>query len=192
MFFARLILFWGSLLSVVHYQCSLKTASVLHPSIREASVLRSQYSSAALYLERLVARKKIAVDGLLRRHQDPSDPLVMRMTYMATEARYNVSRCLKRAATKEGYHTVSVLVDMKRTSPTRPDQRAIVEFASASKYAELLTLCGVDAFLINTDEQEYGGRFSDLKESSSALKALHPKLPPACIVKDIFLHPIQV
>ena len=49
----------------------------------------SKYSSnyAPVYLERMVERKKIEVQSLLRRHQAPDDPLVMRMSYMASECR---------------------------------------------------------------------------------------------------------
>ena len=49
----------------------------------------SGYSSnyAPVYLERMVERKKIEVQSLLRRHQAPDDPLVMRMSYMASECR---------------------------------------------------------------------------------------------------------
>ena len=49
----------------------------------------SKYSSnyAPVYLERMVERKKIEVQSLLRRHQAADDPLVMRMSYMASECR---------------------------------------------------------------------------------------------------------
>lgn len=146
-----------------------------------------------VYLDRMVQRKKIVVDNMLRRHQDPSDPLVMRMTYVATECKYNVTRSLKKTAFgKQNLHTMSVLVDMKRTSPTIPDKRNVVEFSSAKQFAELLVLSNVDAFMINLDESEYGGKFSDLKECVNRMKELKPDSPPACIAKDIFIHPIQV
>lgn len=114
-------------------------------------------SSRATYLQKMVQRKKIEVDTLLRKHQEADDPLVMRMTYMASECRYNVSTAIRRpGAGKEGFHTMSVLVDMKRYSPTVPSKRNIVEFESAGKFAKLLALTGVDAFLVNTDMDEYG------------------------------------
>ena len=92
-----------------------------------------------LYLGRMVERKKIVVDNMLRRHQDPSDPLVMRMTYMATECKYNVTRSLKKPGFgKENLHAMSVVVDLKRYSPTVPDKRQIVEYSSAKQFAELL------------------------------------------------------
>ena len=49
----------------------------------------SKYSSnyAPVYLERMVERKKIEFQSLLRRHQAADDPLVMRMSYMASECR---------------------------------------------------------------------------------------------------------
>ena len=157
--------------------------------------LQTQYafSHNQMYLDKMVQKKKIVVDNMLRRHQDPSDPLVMRMTYMATECKYNVTRALKRPGFgKENLHTMSVLVDLKRFSPTIPDKRQVVEFSSAKQFAELLALTNTDAFLINLDEQEYGGRFSDLKDCVNKMKVLKPENPPPCIAKDIFIHPIQV
>ena len=59
-------------------------------ALRIQARAHSLYGSFAYgsYLERMVERKKIEVDSLLRRHQDPNDPLVMRMSYMASENKY--------------------------------------------------------------------------------------------------------
>eukprot|EP01036_Dinobryon_divergens_P031432 gene31432-40828_t len=141
----------------------------------------------------MVERKKVDVNSLLKRHQDPDDPLFMRMTYMASENRYNLTKSLKRpAADKENLHTMSVLIDMKRRSPTIPERREIVDFSSAATFCELLTKVNADAFLINTDEMEYGGKLSDLKESALAAKIARPQSPPSCIQKDIIIHPVQI
>lgn len=165
-------------------------------SIRSRTALQSSRSNigpAAAYLQRMVDRKKIEVDALLKRHQSPDDPLVMRMSYVASECKYSVTKALKREPDgKEGLHTMSVMVDLKRRSPTIPESRNIVEFTSASKFADLLALSGVDSFLINTDQQEYGGAFSELKECVKSVKAVKPKNPPSMIMKDIIIHPVQV
>ena len=165
-------------------------------SIRSSTALQSSRSNigpAAAYLQRMVDRKKIEVDALLKRHQEPDDPLVMRMSYVASECKYSVTKALKREPDgKESLHTMSVMVDLKRRSPTIPEARNIVEFTSASKFADLLALSGVDSFLINTDQQEYGGAFSELKECVKSVKAVKPKNPPCMIMKDIIIHPVQV
>ena len=91
-------------------------------------------------------------------------------------------------------HTMSITIDLKRRSPTVPERKDIVEFSSAGQFVELLTKAKTDAFLINTDEMEYGGKMTDLKESAQAVRRAY-KLggdPPACIQKDIILHPVQV
>lgn len=93
---------------------------------------------------------------------------------------------------KENLHTMSVLIDMKRRSPTVVHRREIVDFSSAGTFCELLTKVNADAFLINTDELEYGGKWSDLKESVQGAKRAKPHNPPSCILKDIIIHPIQV
>lgn len=135
-------------------------------------------------------RKKVEVDNLLRKHQEPDDPLVMRMTYMASQCQFNITNALKREAFgKDNLHTMSIIVDMKRRSPTVPRQRNIVEYSNAPKFAELLTLSGVDGLLINTEELEYGGKYEELKASVKASKAVRPNNPLACIHKDIIIHP---
>lgn len=140
-----------------------------------------------------VDRKKMEVDSLLRKHQSPDDPLVMRMSYMASKCQFNLTNAIKREASgPEKLHTMSVIVDMKRRSPTIPSQRNIVEFTNAPKFAELLTLAGSDAFLINTEEMEYGGKPEELRACVKALQYLRPTKPPACVLKDIIIHPVQI
>lgn len=147
----------------------------------------------SMYLERLVQSKKIEVERLLRQHQSPDDNLVMRMSYLASESKFNLTKSLKLTGDKDDLHMMSVLVDMKRRSPTIPSQRNVVEFTSAAKFAELLALANVDAFLVNTDEMEYGGRASDLGDTSRVMRSLKGrKHPPAVIHKDIIIHPIQI
>jgi len=158
------------------------------------------YNNNPLYLERMVERKKVEVDSLLRRHQEPDDPLVMRMSYMASECLFNVTKSLKKDGHgKEGLHTMSVMVDVKRRSPTVIERRNVVEYSTAGKFCELLTRAKTDAFMINTDEMEYGGSFPDLKESVQAVrevaystKSISSNPPPAIIQKDIIIHPVQI
>jgi indole-3-glycerol phosphate synthase len=174
----------------------LSLTQLTESSFRSCTSLKSSRSNngpSAVYLERMVERKKIEVDALLKRHQSEDDPLVMRMSYMASECKYSVTKALKREPDgKEGLHTMSVMVDLKRKSPTIPEARNVVEYPSASKFADLLALSGVDSFLINTDQQEYGGNFSELKECVKSTKLIKPKNPPAIIHKDIIIHPVQV
>ncbi len=145
------------------------------------------------YLERMVARKRVEVDEMLRRHQDHDDPLMMRMAYMATTGSYNLTRCIKREYYgKDELIQMSVMVDMKRRSPTIPHQIDVVDYPSASEFCKLLAAIHVDAFMINTDETEYGGSLEDLKSCSKAMKAFNPQKAPACIQKDLIIHPIQV
>ena len=145
------------------------------------------------YLGRLVQKKKAEVDTLLRQHQELDDPLVMRMSYMASENTYNVTNSLKRPGNgPENLHTMSVLCDLKRKSPTVSEARNIVEFASAAKFADVLTLAEIDGFLVNTEELEYGGHPRDLKECVKATRLARPASPPACIAKDLIIHPVQV
>jgi len=105
---------------------------------------------------------------------------------------------------------MSIIVDMKRKSPTIIERRNIVEYSSASRFSELLTRAGMDAFLVNTDDIEYGGCYTDLKDTIQSVKSTKMSMYsggssgrasssssssiviPACIQKDIIIHPIQV
>jgi hypothetical protein len=159
--------------------------------------VKGDTGAGGYYLERMVERKKIEVDALLRRHQDKDDPLVMRMSYVSSECKFNVTRALKLPADgNEALHTMSVMVDMKRMSPTVPHKRNIVDFENAGKFAELLALSSVDALMVNTNEIEYGGQLGDLKECSKATRLVASKMsrisPVPCIAKDLIIHPVQV
>lgn len=105
---------------------------------------------------------------------------------------FSVANALRRKVGKDGLHTMSVMVDVKRRSPTNPDHRNIVDFSTASKFTELLTLAGSDAFLINTEEVEYGGNFNDLKQSVQSTRSVRPANPPPCVQKDLIIHPVQI
>ena len=147
----------------------------------------------AEYLDRLIANKKFEVNAMLRRHQQRDDDLVMRMSYISTKCNYNVTHALKRMLSDtETYDgSMSVVVDMKRKSPTIPDHKQILEYDDAAHYACMLARSKVDAILVCTDELEYGGKLADLKSSSRALRDQFDK-PPACIAKDVIIHPVQV
>ncbi len=118
--------------------------------------------------------------------------------------RFNLTRSLMRhnfAEPGDDARLMSLIVDMKRESPTVPTHRNIVEFSSVGQFGQLLASVNVDALLVNTEEHEYRGSLSDLKECTTALKqqvaeaATAAKVaapPPSCILKDIILHPIQI
>ena len=166
------------------------------PSTTSSSLtvaMAGRKNAYASYLEKLVERKKVEVEQLLRQHQEKDDPIVMRMSYMNSESKFNVTNCIRRESFgKDALHTMSIVVDMKRRSPTIPERRNIVEYANAAKFADLLTLAGVDAFLMNTDEVEYGGKFSELKEVARSTKLVKPNTAPAIIQKDVIIHPVQI
>lgn len=143
------------------------------------------------YLEKLVKMKQVEVENLLRRHTN--DSVFVRMHYFSMDHHNNVSVSLRKDAYgQEKLHKMSIMIDMKRNSPTVPHQRNIVEFPNAAKYATLLTQLGADAIMVNTEETLYGGKLSELEPCSQAIRRTRPNNPPACIAKDIFIHPIQI
>eukprot|EP01031_Cornospumella_fuschlensis_P025019 gene25019-30221_t len=145
------------------------------------------------YLHRMVERKKLEVDNLLKRRYHENDPLYLRMHYMASEHSYNATRAIRRPAFGPSKsHTMSVVVDMKRASPTLPSHRQVVDFADAGHFASLLAQVGVDAVMVSMDDLEYGGSVKDLQDVSRAMRKVNSANPAPCIAKDMIIHPIQI
>ena len=83
MLLINIIIFWLLLSIVTHSFRSIKKISFQHQHILYS--YNNDYNVA--YLERMVERKKIEVESLLRRHQSTDDPIVMRMSYIASECK---------------------------------------------------------------------------------------------------------
>ena len=71
---------------------AFQKSSIKCSSTCTSVVLSMNANPSPAYLERMVERKKVQVDRLLRQHQEPDDPLVMRMSYMASECKYNITK----------------------------------------------------------------------------------------------------
>lgn len=87
---------WEAMMRVALLLCSLVTfAFSFHNHVGTPPSLAASFSKleanskieGGTYLGYMVERKKIEVENLLRRHQEPDDPLVMRMSYMASECK---------------------------------------------------------------------------------------------------------
>lgn len=156
------------------------------------SNIKLQQLKQSRYLEDMVSRKVVEVENLLRRHSAEDDPLMMRLSYQSTSSFYNVTRSIRKPGGPKDDHMMSIIVDVKKKSPTIPSQRNVVDFSCAADYCCLLSNVGVDALLINTDDVDYGGSWDDLQLTSRALEKLNRATTPACIAKDVFIHPIQV
>lgn len=156
------------------------------------SKIKLQQSKQNRYLEDMVSRKAVEVENLLRRHSAPDDPLMMKLSYTSTAMFSNATNCIRKPGGPKDDHMMSVIVDVKKKSPTIPSQRNVVDFSSAADYCCLLSNVGVDAFFVNTDDVDYGGSWDDLRSTSRALEKIKPDCTPACIAKDVFIHPIQV
>ncbi len=149
-------------------------------------------ASASSYLESVIDRKRVEVDNLLRRHDRDDDPVKLRLNYAATVNTFNLTNSVRKSGFgPNNLHRMSIIVDVKRRSPTVPSQQDIVFFEDAAQYVELLTKVNVDAFFISTDS-DYGGNFDELKSCSKRVREVKPDLPPAIIHKDFIFHPIQV
>lgn len=143
------------------------------------------------YLERMVRMKQVEVEHLLKRHTN--DSVFMRMNFLSMDPHHNVSVSLRKDGFgKENLHKMSIMVDMKRTSPTTPSKRDIIDYPDAADFAKLLCRLGFDALMVNADETYYGGNLEEFERCSKAIRQTFPDNPPACIYKDIIIHPIQV
>ncbi len=176
--------------AVLHHYQSSSLASTTDTN-------RFQESYYQEYWRRVIQRKEYEVEQLLKRHQDPSDPLQMKLSYMSSESYNNITESLRRPdITSNRLHSMSVVVDVKKRSPTIPSSQNIVDFEDIGHYCSLLAQINVDGFFINLDEIDYGGSVQDLRTVSKAMKLLQKEKGlskiPICIAKDWFIHPIQV
>ena len=80
--------FWTIQCMIVEWSILKSCTKIFLLTLQKTSLQQYRGDSAAVYLERMVERKKVDVNSLLKRHQDPDDPLFMRMTYMASENRF--------------------------------------------------------------------------------------------------------
>lgn len=179
----------------IHYPIqTTKNIKPQHDFLKPKTINTKLFAlDAGYYLGKMIERKKVQVENLIRRHSAADDPLFLRMSYMNNENQFNITKSIKKLNFGlEEDQTMTLIVDMKRKSPTIPQYKDIVDFPSASKFGEMLVKVGVDALFVNIDEIDYGGNLKDLKETSKQLRQLYPQQPPACIAKDIIIHPIQV
>ncbi|RYG67845.1 hypothetical protein EON64_06525, partial [archaeon] len=62
---------------------------------------------------------------------------------------YNATRAIRRPPVGlSKSHTMSITVDMKRTSPTLPSHRQVVDYADAGHFGGLLGQVGVDVVMV--------------------------------------------
>lgn len=143
----------------------------------------------------MLSRKKAEVDILYKRHTDSDDPVRRRLDFVASECCMNLTRSLMRGLSgpeRDNVNHLSVIIDMKRRSPTVPHCKSILDFHNAKDFAKSLYLSGVDCIFSNVDSLEYGGDWTDLEGCVQASRQYTTRIPPPVVVKDAIIDPIQV
>ncbi|GIX64247.1 anthranilate synthase component II [Babesia caballi] len=141
----------------------------------------------------MIMDKYAQVDRLLDEHKNPSDRLQLRLNFVECTANHKLGEMLKRHST-DGEHALSVIADMKRRTPThntRSDNE-ILSYVDAAEVAKNMANVGFDVIFVNTDETVYGGHVSELHSCFLELRKMGRRVRPAIVMKDIFLHPIQI
>lgn len=113
---------------------------------------------------------------------------------VSSEGGYRVARALKRSV-GQAVHTVSVIAEMKRRTPTGgeagPSEVACI--ADAGLVACQLADCGADVLMVSTDGPCYGGSLEDLRMAKAALDQTRGEGErPPLVAKDLFVHPLQI
>uniref|UniRef100_A0A7S1TYS9 indole-3-glycerol-phosphate synthase n=1 Tax=Phaeomonas parva TaxID=124430 RepID=A0A7S1TYS9_9STRA len=168
----------------------LPSAGLSNPcSPRGATSLHMARGDAGARLLEQVQRKRYEVQQLYREHDDATDPIRLRMGYMSQNFTLQATSRIRRQGDEL---RLSVCYDLKRFSPTGVRPAQVVGFADAGQMAATLADAGVDAILVNTDFNSYGGDVADLKAAVAATKDLPEERRPAIVMKDIIIDPIQV
>ena len=165
------------------------------------SSFSSSPSSKEYNIYEIVKRKEDEVEALANLHSLPSDPLRLRLEYLAVDTtdlafarRKRFCKALRRRASEPpplppslytastpnrqhsfNPHKLSVGVDIKRQSPTAPNSRQgcndLVEIDSIPLVSQALASLGADFLFINVDSL-YGGTQSDLSSTTRHLRYL--------------------
>ncbi|GFE54784.1 anthranilate synthase component II [Babesia ovis] len=141
----------------------------------------------------MIMDKYAYVDRLLEKHSDPADPLQLRLNFIECTSNHKLNEMLKKHSTSQG-HALSIIADMKRRTPTHHPKcdNTILSYIHAPEVAKNMAQVGFDVIFVNTDETVYGGHISELHECFLELRKLGRRTRPAIVMKDIFLHPIQI
>jgi indole-3-glycerol phosphate synthase len=126
-------------------------------------------------LTEIMAHKRVEIADRLREVADSE------LEALANSARPSLYESLA------GHHTVSVISEIKRKSPSAGN---IKTGASALNQAGHYLGAGTDAISVLTDEKYFSGTIDDLKEVTAFVEREKAGIP--CLRKDFFIHPVQV
>ncbi|ORM40827.1 Indole-3-glycerol phosphate synthase [Babesia sp. Xinjiang] len=142
---------------------------------------------------KMIMDKYAQVDRLLEEHKDPNDSLQLRLNFVECTANHKLGEMLRRNSNSNG-HALSVIADLKRRTPTHHPNSdgTVLTYIDAPEVAKNMASIGFDVIFVNTDETVYGGHISELHECFLELRKLGRRTRPAIVMKDIFLHPIQI
>ncbi len=106
-----------------------------------------------------------------------------------------------------GSYRLSVIVDMKRRSPTTPTVMHfkvytsfkylnkqfpnVLSFDDAGDMADIFDEAGADCLFINTDS-DYGGSIQEIKRIQTKLTSSNRGRDLCLVRKDFIIHPVQV
>ena len=112
---------------------------------------------------------------------------------VSPEGGYRVGRALKRSVGQVA-HTVSVVADIKRRTPTGSETPSeVAAISDVGLVACQLADCGADVLMVATDGPCYGGSLEDLRMARMALDQTGGGAErPPLVAKDLFVHPLQV
>ncbi|AFZ79131.1 hypothetical protein BEWA_019770 [Theileria equi strain WA] len=158
----------------------------------ESSDSRITYIAEERYYK-MITEKHSYVDKLINEHSKFDDKLQLRLNFLQCTQNHKLSEMLRRNS-DESSHKLSVIADMKRRTPTHNPKcdDKVLSYIDAGEVALNMASAGFDVIFVNTDEIVYGGHVQDLHKSFLELRKLGRRKRPAIVMKDIFLHPIQI
>ena len=149
----------------------------------------------------LLQRKQQEIRMLEKAHQEPTDPVQVRLGHVSSTSNLALSRALRLFTLGEHRRRISLVVDMKRRSPTARHLPFIVDkFQDAGRRSRELFEMGASVVMVNTDQIGWGGSLDDLRavdemrqrRSAESVDNAEVHIRSAILAKDVYLHPIQI
>jgi indole-3-glycerol phosphate synthase len=128
--------------------------------------------------------------ALRRVYDDPHNPANPNTSAKSPEQLKRDEKLAKIGMAEVGMRRASVVIDVKRKSPSFSKQQSICRFDDAGTVAEAMVRLGADAVMIGTDYGWYGGDVEELKSTVRLVRRASPNA--AVIMKDLVVDEIQL
>jgi indole-3-glycerol phosphate synthase len=128
--------------------------------------------------------------ALRRVYDDPHNPANPGARAKTPERSAREERLAAVGMADLGMRRASVVVDVKRRSPSYPSRNPLCRFDDAGAVAEAMARLGADAVMVGTDPGWYGGTLDELRSAVRLVRRANPNA--AVVMKDVVVDEVQL